>query len=194
MANEFKHVSVGTAMTQAEYESTAGHVLNSQARGDMIYASSTTQLSRLAVGTVGKVLVSDGTDPTYGTIAGLAVSNVADVNVIGGIPLIFRIKTAGGATASITVVSTHKVRIINAWCVNAGLGTASDTITIKNVATAVTDAMDINKADKTVTRVGTLDDAQWEIAAAANLVVTETDGGGSDSPAVDVFIEAIRVA
>ena len=67
MANEFKHVSVGTELTQTEYESTTSHVLDSQARGDIIYASSTTQLSRLGVGGAGAVLTSDGTDPVWDT-------------------------------------------------------------------------------------------------------------------------------
>jgi len=65
MANEFKHVSVGTELTQTEYESIGGHVFDSQARGDIPYASSTTQLSRLAVGGAGAVLTSDGTDPVW---------------------------------------------------------------------------------------------------------------------------------
>ena len=67
MANEFKHLSVGGEMTQAEYEAVGGHVLDSQARGDIIYASSTTQLSRLGVGGAGAVLTSDGTDPVWDT-------------------------------------------------------------------------------------------------------------------------------
>ncbi len=45
MANEFKHKSVGTELTQTEFEAVGGHVLDSQARGDIIYASSTTQLT-----------------------------------------------------------------------------------------------------------------------------------------------------
>jgi hypothetical protein len=65
MANEFKHKSVGTELTQTEFEAVGGHVLDSQARGDIVYASSTTQLSRLAVGGAGAVLTSDGTDPVW---------------------------------------------------------------------------------------------------------------------------------
>ncbi len=67
MANEFKHKSVGTELTQTEFEAVGGHVLDSQARGDIIYASSTTQLSRLGVGGAGAVLTSDGTDPVWDT-------------------------------------------------------------------------------------------------------------------------------
>ena len=67
MANEFKHKTVGTQMTQSEYEAVGGHVLDSQAAGDLVYASSTTQLSRLGIGTAGKVLAvnSGATAPEY---------------------------------------------------------------------------------------------------------------------------------
>ena len=67
MANEFKHVTVGTEITQAEYESITGHAFDSQARGDLAYASSSSQLSRLAIGGAGAVLTSDGTDPVWDT-------------------------------------------------------------------------------------------------------------------------------
>ena len=67
MANEFKHKSVGTELTQTEFEAVGGHVLDYQARGDIIYASSTKQLSRLGVGGAGAVLTSDGTDPVWDT-------------------------------------------------------------------------------------------------------------------------------
>ena len=59
MANEFKHTSVGSQLSQTEYEAVGGHVLDSQAAGDIIYASSTSQLSRLGIGTAGKVLMTN---------------------------------------------------------------------------------------------------------------------------------------
>jgi hypothetical protein len=67
MANEFKHKTVGTQLTQTEFEAVGGHVLDSQAAGDIIYASSTTQLSRLGIGTAGKLLAvnSGATAPEY---------------------------------------------------------------------------------------------------------------------------------
>ena len=40
MANELKHGSVGTELTQAEWEGVGTHVFNSQATGDIVYASS----------------------------------------------------------------------------------------------------------------------------------------------------------
>ena len=50
MANELKHGSVGTELTQAEWEAVGTHVIDSQAKGDIIYASSPSQLSRLGIG------------------------------------------------------------------------------------------------------------------------------------------------
>lgn len=49
MANELKHKTVGTELSQAEYEAIGAHVLDAQATDDLIVATSATQLSRLAV-------------------------------------------------------------------------------------------------------------------------------------------------
>jgi hypothetical protein len=67
MANEFKHLAVGTELTQSEYESVGGHVLDSQAVGDIIYASSTSQLSRLGIGSTGAILTVTGGIPAWDT-------------------------------------------------------------------------------------------------------------------------------
>ena len=77
MANEFKHKTVGTQMTQSEYEAVGGHVLDSQAAGDLVYASSTTQLSRLGIGTAGKVLqVNSGASAPEWTAALTGVTSI----------------------------------------------------------------------------------------------------------------------
>ena len=67
MANEFVHGTVGVSMTQAEFEAVGLHVLNSQAIGDLIYASSTTQLSRLGIGATNAILTVIGGVPTWQT-------------------------------------------------------------------------------------------------------------------------------
>ena len=64
MANEFQHKDPGATMTQAEYITTdgTGHIFDSQAQGDILYASSSTILSRLAKsGTTTHVLTNTGT-------------------------------------------------------------------------------------------------------------------------------------
>ncbi len=45
MADEFKHLSAGTTLTQGEYEAVGGHVFACQETGDIVYASSGSQLS-----------------------------------------------------------------------------------------------------------------------------------------------------
>jgi hypothetical protein len=58
MANEFKHKDPCTTLTQAEYIAACGdgHIFACQATGDIVYASSTTVLSKLAKGAAGTVL------------------------------------------------------------------------------------------------------------------------------------------
>ena len=58
MANELTHKDPGVELTQAEYITSdgTGHVFESQATGDILYASSATVLSRLGKGADGTVL------------------------------------------------------------------------------------------------------------------------------------------
>jgi len=58
MANEFQHKDPGSELTQAEFITTdgTGHIFASQAAGDILYASSTTVLTRLGKGADGTVL------------------------------------------------------------------------------------------------------------------------------------------
>jgi len=97
---------------------------------------------------------------------------------------------AGGADKDVIV--THKVRVIDVVVQNKAAGGAADTITVKNGATAITDAIDTNKADKTVTRAGTIDDAQSLISAGGTLRVTKADG--ANDPNCDVFVVCVRSA
>lgn len=69
MANELQHKSVGSQLSQTEYEHTdgTGHTLDSQAIGDIIYASSTTVLKGLGIGSTGAVLTVTGGIPAWDT-------------------------------------------------------------------------------------------------------------------------------
>ncbi len=125
-----------------------------------------------------------------GTIAKI----VADNNVIGGLPVEQWVVVPDGATGDVDVVLTHKTRVVDVEVIKtAGAGGASDTITVKNGATAITDAMSINVSDKTVVRAGTIDDASYEIAAAGTLRVTRTKVSGANVACV-VRVMGLRVA
>lgn len=122
------------------------------------------------------------------SLNGTQAANVADVNVIGGEVLIHRI-AAAALTGDVDVVLTHKSRVVDVWCVATAAGGAADTITVKNGANAITDAIDLNVSDKVIVRAATIDDAQHEIAAGGTLRVS----GASGVTAV-VYVMVIRVA
>ena len=189
MANEFRHGTVGTELSQTEYESITGHSFDSQARGDIpISNAAGTGLDRLPIGSAGLPLTAGANDPAYATLDGVAAGNVANVNVVGGIPVLFRI-TASALTGNVDVTSTHKIRVLDVWAVGTGAGGASDTIQVFNGASAITNALDMNVVDTTVVRAGTIDDAQHEILAAGTLRVT-----GASAVNAEVYVLAIRVA
>jgi hypothetical protein len=74
MANEFKHKDPGTALTQAEFIASdgTGHIFDSQAQGDVLFASSTTELTRLGKdANATRALTNTGTNnnPAWAQIA-----------------------------------------------------------------------------------------------------------------------------
>lgn len=125
-----------------------------------------------------------------GTIA----KNVASGDVVAGMKLVYVIAVPAGATANIDTVLTHKVRVIDAHLVKrSAAGGGAGTIQLFNGATAITDAMSINVADRTVVAAGTIDDAAWEIAAGGTLRIVRTRTASTDETC-DVFVECVRVA
>lgn len=126
------------------------------------------------------------------SLDGTAAKTVAVNSVIGGIPVLFRIETPGGVTADTDVLMTHQVKVIQVWVNNRAIGTTSDTVSVKNVTTAFTGTIDVDKAANIETASATLIDANAQISAGTNLRVSQVDGGGSDSPALTVFVLAVR--
>jgi len=123
-----------------------------------------------------------------GTVAG----NVADGNVIGGIPVVHRIDITAGANGDTDVTLTHKTRVIDAWLILRGAGVMSATLQVKNGANAITDAMAASGSDKALVRAAEIDDAQHEIAAGGTLRVT--GAGGATQPDATVYVLGYRVA
>ena len=113
MANEFKHKDPGAELTQAEYIASdgTGHVFDSQAQGDIMYADSATVLKNLAKdANDSRVLTNTGTSNnpawaqvtlTTGVTGTLPVGNGgsgATTLTDGGILL-------GSGTAAVTAMS-----------------------------------------------------------------------------------------
>jgi hypothetical protein len=127
-------------------------------------------------------------------IDGSYVKLVANQSVVGGVPIVIYVDVADGSTADIDTTITNKLMILDVVVEKrAGAGGASDTITVKNAANAITNAMSINVADQTIVRAGTIDDAQSTINAAGTLRVTRTKAS-ANNVACQVRVIAVRVA
>ena len=125
-----KHTAVGTELTQAEYEGTASHVFNSQQTGDIVYASSASQLTRLGIGSTGQVLKVTGGVPAWGT----DTTNVAAGSLTG------TTMASNVVTSSLTTVAA-----LNSGSITSGFGTidtGSSTITTTGAITG--GSLDVN--------------------------------------------------
>lgn len=142
----------------------------------------------LSAGSVGLAALADH------IITGETVATVANVNTVGGIPVVYRILVPSGANGDVDVVLASKTRVIDAWAVLKGAGTAGSTLRVKSTATAITDLMDVAAGgDRDVFRCGEIDDAAHEIAAAGTLRVSKASTGG-DFPGAEVYVEGLLVA
>jgi hypothetical protein len=176
------------------------------AEGNIFIGDSGGAAAALSAKTSGRILVGNGTtvvsvavsgDATLASTGALTIGAskldgtqakvAADVNVIGALPVIHRVM-ATALTGDVTVVLTHKTRILDVWAMAVGAGGAGDTITVKNVATAITNALDLNVGDKVSVRAGTFDTAACEISAGANLVISGASGVNAQ-----VYILGVRV-
>ena len=79
MSKEFQHDSVGTSLTQSEWEGEGTHVFDSQATGDLLYASSTSQLKGLAKGAANTLLQMGASIPQWST--SLTLSGTVTIGV-----------------------------------------------------------------------------------------------------------------
>jgi hypothetical protein len=82
MANEFKHKDPGAELTSAEFIASdgTGHIFDSQATGDVLYASSTTALARLGVATNGNVLELSSGLPSWTASPTIGSTSWANAN------------------------------------------------------------------------------------------------------------------
>ena len=119
MANELTHKDPGSTLTQAEYITSdgTGHVFESQAQGDTLYATSTTVLSRLAKdANATRVLTNTGTNnnPAWAQVT-------LTTGVTGTLPV------ANGGTGATTLnnlitLSTHTTGNYVATVADTGAG------------------------------------------------------------------------
>ncbi len=178
--------------------SVAGTIRRVDTAGVWVEFGSVNGTSLAAEITSRQALATDLASSTGTTLAGVLkgtqVATVATGNVVGAVPVEHLITVADGATADIDAVLTHKTLVTGVTVIKGqAAGGAGDTITVKNTATAITDAMSINVAAKTVVRMGTCDDAQSTINAGGTLRITRTKASVANVGCT-VIVHGLRVA
>jgi hypothetical protein len=111
MSNEFKHKDPGSELTQAEFIASdgTGHIFDSQAAGDVLYASSTTVLARLAKATDGNVLELASGLPAWTGSPNLTALTVDDVAIDGKV---ITMTGSSGDTAVFTVGANGTLSLV----------------------------------------------------------------------------------
>jgi hypothetical protein len=143
------------------------------------------------IGRSGQTLNLPGVINMTGTVS---VPTVASGAVTGGVPLVFPLTVSSGANGDQDITVTPKIRVIKAWLVMKGAGTAGSTVTVKNGATAITEVLDVSaKLDKAVVDFTSIDDAQMDIAAAGTLRISHASTG-ADFPGAELYVQALHVA
>ena len=198
MANELTHKDPGAELTQAEYISSdgTGHVFESQAQGDILYATSTTVLSRLAKDANStRVLTNTGTSNnpawaqvtlTSGVTGTLPVGNGGTGATTLNNLITLATHTTGNFVATIANASNGGTTIANSGSEDAAVtitvnlnGVAAGTVAVANDSIAFIDA------DDDATKKESIADFVSAIAG-ANLTATNgvlaASGGGVPNP------------
>ena len=189
--------STSTGAFSAALAVNKNFAVSTSGTGTIVLDNASTWSMGAATGTTGTLGRSGQTLSLPGVVDATGVLSpptVADAAVQGGVPIVFRHTLTSGADGNQDIVVTPKVRVIDAWLVMKGAGTAGSTVTVKNGATAITEALDVAASlDKAIVRFTSIDDAQQEIAAGGTLRVSKASTGG-DFPGAELYVLALHVA
>jgi predicted RecA/RadA family phage recombinase len=165
-------------------------VLHVPAPGTGAFGAGTIAAAAIAAGAVDSTKMAAGAAGSG--IEDTQLRFVADGNVLGGVPVLFR-KDCADASADVDVTVTHKIRVLDAWGLNTGIAAhaANDTWQVKNGANAISDAVAKTATVNAIKRIATIDPSRHEIAAGGTLRITTVK---ATNAAVTVYVLAIRVA
>ena len=159
MANEFQHKDPGTSLTQGEYIASdgTGHTFDSQASGDILYASSTTVLARLAKATDGNVLELASGLPAWTASPTIGSTSWANAN---------HAHAASNSGGTLTTLGTITTGVWNGTAIGSSY-IAADAITAAKIADNAIDSE--HYTDGSIDNAHLADDAvdSDEIAAGA---------------------------
>lgn len=127
-------------------------------------------------------------------ISGAEVAVVPASNVDAGVVVMHRYTLTAGANADSNITLNNKFRVTGVKVVLKGAGTAGSLVTVKNGATAITNAINVaTGSDKDVFVESSIDDASHEVAAAGTLRVSKASTGG-DFPGAEVYVTGVLVS
>ena len=181
MAGEFAHGSVGTELTQAEWEAVGAHVLDSQATGDIVYASSASQLTRLAKGTDTHVLTLASGVPSWAAPAAAAAGSLTGATLASGV-------TASSLT-SVGTIATGVWQGTDVGVAYGGTGVStltSNAVLTGNGASAITAEANLTFDGSTLTLGGDLQVVNGS-AGSPSITFTDDPDTGLYSPAANQF-------
>ena len=196
MANELKHGSVGTELTQSEFEGVGLHVFDSQATGDLAYASSSTQLSRLAKGADNTFLQMGGSnipewvqDITIQGASGSAMTQYWFADAGEDNADKWRVSVADGGTLTYDSFiggsyATHMTVTPNSTVASSSV-TIHGTLTMGSTATLTNAGLVAVANQSNITGLGTITSGTWE---ATDVAVAHGGTGASTLTANGVLI------
>lgn len=130
-----------------------------------------------------------------GSLLGTHAGNTGDDGLVGAIPVVFTFNISGGVTGNNDFVVTPKVEVVDMHIIKANAaGGAADTVQLLVGGNAITNALDVNVADKSIVRAGTIDDAFSTIAAGSTWRFTHTNGGGASDTTCIAVVTTLRRA
>lgn len=186
----------GSKVTLAGSALTSGKIFlgNSSNVAAQVTPSGDVTITNAGVTAIGAGKVTEAMH-VAGSLTGLVAANVANANVIGGIPVVHMFSIANAASADYDITLTHKTKVLYVIVVKTSTtaGANANTVQVKSTASAITDAISINNAaDQTIKLPATLDDSTQTIAAGGILRVSIVRAGGD--AAVDVYVIGVRSA
>ncbi len=105
---------------------------------------------------------------------------MSNTQVKAGFIMAFAFDIADAANADYDRVVADQIEVLDVIVQKrGGAGGAAGTATVKNAANAISDAIDINDADKLISRAVSIDDAFSTIAAGGTLRVSIADSANS---------------
>lgn len=104
------------------------------------------------------------------------------------VPVTFEFDIPDAATADYDIAISSEIEVIDVVVEKrGGAGAAGNSVQVKSTAAAITDVIDTNDADQTLSRPTTINDANSTIAAGGILRVSSIKVGGNAAAKVTVF-------